>query len=228
MPAHVQHLRTPAPVLRGLRSQPLHQGFQRLVAGGELGVVVDFASPDRRPCRTRDGRVCRAFRAFWMASLNCLAVAGSVCLMSSSRKLPSWKFTSDRMPFSGRMRLVMLRRSSSSRCSSVLNDSCVRWLKNCRNSASWAGRPSLTIAWYRDSNSPAAPIEVPWSAEMAASPFAHEALEHAGQPLGGRLPARFGRVQLVEQPGPDAVGQVVQLVHLRDFAEAVRSTVPAL
>ncbi|MNR46035.1 hypothetical protein D3C85_1649520 [compost metagenome] len=82
-----------------------------------------------------------------MASLNCLAVGGNVCLMSSSRKLPSWKLTCDRMPFSGRMRLVMERRSSSSRCRSVLKDSCVRWLKNWRNSASWAGRPSLTIAW---------------------------------------------------------------------------------
>ncbi len=53
VPAHIQHLGTPAPVLRSLRTQTLHERFQRLVAVGELGVVVRF-----RPggCRSRSAR----------------------------------------------------------------------------------------------------------------------------------------------------------------------------
>ena len=108
MPADIQHLGSPTPVLGGLRTQPLDQGFEGLVAVGEFDVVVRLGrGPGTRSGGARDGRVWRVFKAFWMASLNCLAVAGSVCLISSSRKLPSWKLTSDRMPLSGRIRLVI-------------------------------------------------------------------------------------------------------------------------
>ncbi|MNI80018.1 hypothetical protein D3C73_1365130 [compost metagenome] len=42
VPADVQHLSPPAPILRRLGSEPLHQGLQRFIARSELGVVVDF------------------------------------------------------------------------------------------------------------------------------------------------------------------------------------------
>ena len=75
--ADVQHLGPPAPVLRGLRAEPLHERFERLVAVGELGVVVRSvpAAPDAGAAAF-PGRVCRTFSAFWMASLNCFARGG--------------------------------------------------------------------------------------------------------------------------------------------------------
>ncbi|MCY1232708.1 hypothetical protein D9M72_452150 [compost metagenome] len=219
VPAHIQHLGPPAPVLRRLRTQSLHERFQRLVAVGELGVVVRFGAGSCRSRSARGPRVTRPERILdGVLELLRGGRQGLFDVEFQEAALVEVDLGQDAVQGqdaagNGPAFLVQQVQQGAERFVRAL----VEELPELGFLRGQAVADDRMVPGF----------ELPGGADRGAvvrgdrrAPFADESFEDTGEALRGGLAAGLCSVQFCEEPGPDLVGQVVQLMHFRDVVHA--------